>query len=406
LIVSRAHLIRVILGSTEENVPKKYQNPKLELREDGNRPYYCIRVSVPSRKHVDGGKKKSRERRILGFADEITKKQAMQLRAELLEVINAGRLLVQSQYKFKEVAKRFLDVRLPQLGVATQAKYRCQIANHLLPAFAELRMCDIDRPRVEAWLNDKAETLGWWSRIDLKGVLSAIFTTAKGWRIYDGDNPTEGVRIGRKRLVREKRLLTAEQLRSIFAALDPECRFLVQILFGLGLNISEALGLRWSDVELDAGTVEINRRWYRGDLSDEGETKTENRVRKLQLGALLSKEFKDRYPGAHKRGAFVFVGDYGHSPPDERDLLRERFRPVVKRLGLYYVGFGWHAFRRQNITWRQTIGGATPLEAQRAAGHGSIDMTLLYTLEDSGRQVQQVDAMFAKLMEMPEGKPQ
>ena len=86
--------------------------------------------------------------------------------------------------------------------------------------------------------------------------------------------------------------------------------------------------------------------------------------------------------------------------------MTTRRRPVIKRLGLYYKGFGWHAFRRRNVTWRQTVGGATPLEAQRAARHGSLDMTLLYTLNDPVRERSQVDAMFDRLMDTPEGKPQ
>jgi hypothetical protein len=61
---------------------------------------------------------------------------------------------------------------------------------------------------------------------------------------------------------------------------------------------------------------------------------------------------------------------------------------------------------RQNITWRQTEGGATPLEAQKAAGHASLDMTYLYTLADKERERAQVQAMFDKLIEMPKGKPQ
>jgi hypothetical protein len=117
-------------------------------------------------------------------------------------------------------------------------------------------------------------------------------------------------------------------------------------------------------------------------------------------------EFRRRYPGPQARDQFVFVGDEGSLPPDYRDILRYDFRPVLKRLKLYYLGFGWHAFRRQNVTWRQQVGGATPLEAQRAAGHGSLDMTYLYTLNDSVRERGQVQAMFDKLMETPEAKPQ
>ena len=88
-------------------------------------------------------------------------------------------------------------------------------------------------------------------------------------------------------------------------------------------------------------------------------------------------------------------------------VLKVRFRPVLKKLKLYYPGFGWHAFRRQNITWRQQVGGATPLEAQRAAGHGSFDMTYLYTLNDAERECSQATAMFDKLLETtPKSRPQ
>lgn len=385
-------------------MPRKYQNGKLQVRDDVKRPYYFVRVSVP-RIGKEGERETNRPREILGFLDEISQKEALRRRAALLEAVNSGRLLVQSQAKFKDVAARFEKIRIPQLGFSTQKKYKTQITRHILPAFGELRLCDIDRPRVEAWLGAKAEAgLGWWTRIDLKGVLSAIFTGAKDWKLWEGENPTEGVRFGRKKLVREKRLLTAEHLRTILAALAARERFIVLLLFGLGLRISEALGLRWTDVDSDAGTVTIRRRWYRGDLAEE--TKSEAGERVLQIGRALADEFRQRHPGAHRRGEFVFIGDDGHNPPDDRDLLRENFRPVMKKLGLYYKGFGWHAFRRQNVTWR-VQGGATPIEAMRAAGHSSVDMTLLYTLPDAERESRQVDAMFERLMEMPEGgKPQ
>ena len=167
-------IIRGILDGSENGMPRKNQNPKLEIRRDVERPYYFVRVTVPV--ITEDGRKLKRERQNLGFVDEITVKQAKQERAKLLEIVNQGRMLVQSQIRCKDIAKRFLEVRVPQLGFATQNKYRTQIENHILPAFGELRMCDIDRPTVKAWLNAKAEAgLGWWSRIDLKGILSAIF---------------------------------------------------------------------------------------------------------------------------------------------------------------------------------------------------------------------------------------
>lgn len=386
----------------EEDMPRRYQNGTLEVRSDVARPYWYVRVSLP-RINGDGERISHREAKAIGFCDEVNRKQAMKLRAELLERINSPRMMAQSQMSFGDVAKRFVEVRVPQLGVAVQSRYPSQIEKHLLPAFGTLKMRDIDRPSIEAWLiSKKAAGLSPWTCTGLKGVLSAIFSTAKAWKIWEGDNPCEGIRV-KKGNVREKRKLTAIQLVSILAALGERERFIVQLLFGLGLRISEALGLKWSDIEGEV--LCIKRRWYRGDLSEDGENKSEAGTRKLQLGKFLAGEFQRRNPGPHRRGEFVFLGDDGKNPPDDRDMLREYFRPYVKRLGLYYIGFGWHAFRRENITMRQQAG-ATPMEAMKAAGHSSLDMTALYTLMDPERERAHVDALFTGVMGNEGGKPQ
>jgi hypothetical protein len=196
----------------------------------------------------------------------------------------------------------------------------------------------------------------------------------KKWGLWAGENPTLGVRVGRKKFVREKRLLKVEEMQVILVALPDHLRFLILILFGFGLRISEALGLRWRDVDFEQAQIKIRRRWYRGDLSEEDETKSEASHATLRLCGPLLAEFRVCDPGPAKRDAFLFLGPDGATPCDDRDLLRYEFRPVLKRLGLYYEGFGWHAFRRQNITWKQQLGGATPLEAQKAARHASLDI--------------------------------
>ncbi len=178
-------IIRSILGGGEP-MPRKYQNAKLEVRKDVARPYFFVRVTVP-RIDGNGTRKVKREARPIGFIDEITKPQAMKLRAALLEAVNAPRMLAQSQMLFRDVAKRFMDVYVPQLGVAVQQRYPSQIKNHLLPAFGNLKMHEIDRPGVEEWLLAKKQAgLAPWTITGLKGVLSAIFCSLQ--------NPGEDLR--------------------------------------------------------------------------------------------------------------------------------------------------------------------------------------------------------------------
>lgn len=384
-------------------MPRKYQAGRLEKRTDVRRPYYFVRATVV---HIDGRsgeRRRVRREHKIGFVDELTVKRAKELRADILETVNAGRFLVQSQYRFKDLTRRFFDTRFGQLGIATQNQYRCQINNHLLPAFGEMKLCDIDRSEVERFLTAKAESLGWWARNNLRSILSAVFKAAKDWKLWDGEIPTLGVKIGKQRFVREKRLLGVQDLRRLLAALPDHLKFIVLIQFGLGLRISETLGLRWSDVNFKTGSLAVKRRWYRGDLSDE--MKTASSAADMLLSASMLAEFQQRYPGVGSRDAFIFLGDDGLNPPDDRDLLRFQFRPILVALKLYYPGFGWHAFRRQNITWRQQVGGATPLEAQRAARHTSLDMTYLYTLPDRERETAQQQKMFDALLALPEGGP-
>lgn len=384
-------------------MPRKYQDGKLLVRKDVARPYWFVKVTTPRINAETGQREPWRHSERIGFKDEITRSRAMEIRAQLLERVNAHRTLAHAGSTFEQVAKRFLSARVPMLGAATQKKYKLQIENHLIPGFGTMKLDEIDRPAVEQFLTAKSERLGWWSRIDLKGILSAIFTAAKDWKLYEGDNPTAKVRIGRKKLVREKRLLSIVDLRRLLAALPERPKFIVLITFGLGLRISEVLGLRWSDIDFEACTITISRRWYRGDLVEQ--TKSEASAATMRLGPSLLAELQRRFPGAHKRAQFVIQGDAGELPPDDRDLLRNEFRPVLERLGLYYPGFGWHAFRRAHITYLQQIGGATPLEAMRGARHAHLEETYLYTLTDHERGIAQQQAMFDRLMETEGAKP-
>jgi integrase len=166
---------------------------------------------------------------------------------------------------------------------------------------------------VEAWLAGKdKDGLSWWTRKALCSVLGSMFTAAREWQWWTGEGPTVGVRLGRKRLVYEKRAINSDQLRAILAALSDRTRFMVLIAVMTGLRISEIVGLRWSDIDFAAGTLTVQRRWYRGDL-DEPKTQASERTR--QLGPLVQEFLR------WKSGEGYIFADNGTSL-DERDILR------------------------------------------------------------------------------------
>ena len=84
-------------------------------------------------------------------------------------------------------------------------------------------------------------------------------------------------------------------------------------------------------------------------------------------------------------------------PLDDRAILRDHIRPAAKRLGFYFEGFGWHSFRRQNLTLIQEEG-ATAFEAQEQAGHSRPVMTSEYTIVGLERREQAVRRVQERLL--------
>ncbi|MGC4051001.1 MAG: tyrosine-type recombinase/integrase [Paludibaculum sp.] len=371
----------------------RYQDPQIETKGT-RRKYYEIRPYVPIVK--DGKIIRDRKRIRLGWCDEITLRQAKAEKQQIMATLNCGRGVVQAQIPMRELIRKFRDARIPQLASSTQEKYLSHIANHIEPCLGELRLVDIDRPTIETWLNHK-ETLSWATKLDLRNIVSALFTAAIEWRLWDGVNPAQGARVGQRSDVRPRKILEAADLGRFLSALPDTVycpaqgvRLMVLLAVGAGLRVSEVMGLKWEDIDWGRGLLTVSRRWRRGDLSG-GKTAASRRIR--QIGPLI--EELRLWQKRSKFQEYLF-GDPNKYMPDDRDLQQHVFRPTAKELGIYFPGFGMHSFRRMSITWRQECG-ATPIEAMRGAGHTKIDMTMLYTVTDAEREREQVQKMMERI---------
>jgi integrase len=150
-----------------------------------------------------------------------------------------------------------------------------------------------------------------------------------------------------------------------------------------GMRVSEILAVNWKCVDLHQGVLRVGERYYRGDTD---ESKTEGSKRKLPLGKLVEPLRRHR-PANFNPEAYVFNHDGG--PMDDRAILRGVIRPAAKRLGIYFEGFGWHTFRRQNLTLIQEEG-ATTFETMAQAGHTRPSITSEYTVVQLGRRAEAV----------------
>jgi len=376
----------------------RYQDPKIE-RAGRRRRYYQIRPYVRIvRQH---GRIEVLRRRIrLGYCDEITLREARKRKAEIMATINGGQVTVASQLTLAAVIERFRAAHIPTLASTTRAKYEAHLRNHILPDLGHLKVGEIDRSVIAEWLLSKA-ALSKATRLDLRNLLGAIFRCVTEWRMWVGENPAHRAPVGRggaparefARLTDEQVLRWLDEIRDTAIMPAWKARQLAELCLVAGLRVSEALALRWRDIDPARRTIRIERRYARGDVDA---PKSAASRRERYVGPLAD-EILFRRPEGEDDDDPIFVRPDGRIP-DDRDLQEHVWRPAAERAGIYHPGFGLHSLRRLSITWRQECG-ATLVEAMRQAGHSRPATTALYTLDDLRREVQVVERLRARLRE-------
>jgi hypothetical protein len=84
--------------------------------------------------------------------------------------------------------------------------------------------------------------LSWATCDHLRNLMFKVFTTAKKWNFFLGQNPALGVELPENNVVREKHALTPSQILQLLALLKEPCRSMVLLGLLTGLRVGEILG--------------------------------------------------------------------------------------------------------------------------------------------------------------------
>jgi integrase len=257
--------------------------------------------------------------------------------------------------------------------------------------------------RIDDWLAEKQNAgLSWATRMDLRNILSSVFTQAAAWGFWRDRNPVEHVSVGKKRASREKRKLTDDQTRKLLAYLPGDVRLMCCTGLFCTLRVSEMLGLQEKHLDFHRGMILVRQRYWRGDLD---ETKGEKSTRDVPMG-YMGPELKRLVTGDPERFVFQIKtrpqwGKHEALCRDDRAIHQHFLRPAAKALGFHFAGFGFHSLRREAIT---AISREVGMEqAMHLAGHTKLDMTMVYELMDHEQQEKGVRAFQERILGKPEG---
>ncbi len=356
-----------------------YQQPKLEMRRDVPRPHWRLRLYIETPQGL------RRRNFIVGYRDEMTLKQARRKRLELLAKANRGDLLDPGGMKFSDLVQRFRELRMATVKASTAGFYRQHLDHHLMPHFGEYSLDRIGRLQVEQFVATLSK-LSWSTRKGVMATLSAVLAAGVEWRLLEY-NATIGVKLGKRAAKYAKAIPTPAQFQALAEALDANTGLLVRMLAITGVRVSEAIALRWSDVDWDRQTVAVTKRWYRGTGLDAPKSAASARPR--WIGPLVT-ALQIWRP---EHDCYIFGGA---QPIDERGVLRSQLRPVLRKLGLP-VGSGWHMMRRLHTSLLQAAG-ASPIESGKLVGHVSQVMTANYTVVSAARESELVNGVAQRLL--------
>ncbi len=313
----------------------------------------------------------------IGTVQDLTRRQARKLADEKLRLLNQGQWAPTSTITLQDfVDGYFVPNFFPTLKLSTQERYRQTLNTHLLPAFGKCRLCDLGTLDVQRFVLQKMEAgLGWESANHYRNLLSKIFAVAKKWGYFSGANPVAGVELPEKIAVREKHILTPEQISRLMEVLPEPARTMVRLCLLTGLRIGEVLGLPWKNVDFTSGQIRVTQAFYRGTI---GSPKTKCSKRLVSIPAAL-KTVLLKLRGSAQQGEEMLVFHTAKGTPyNDSNLLHRYLKPAGKKLGMPWLN--WHTLRRTHITLFQVVGGSLR-DAQAQLGHSKMSTTLeIYTL--------------------------
>ena len=314
------------------------------------------------------GKQKERT----GFA---TKRAAETGLRDVLGKVDRGTYREPKRIGFEDFAERWLGTIEDAVKPATLVSYQGSVRNHLVPYFGQAQLSKITREHVDTFMADKLAAKNGkgkrqWSPKTLANVLMVLkrlLGAGVDWD-YLAVNPAERVKPPRGEGI-ERDAFSWQEIERVLAVAGDPWALIFRMAALTTMRRGELLGLRWSDVELDAGRLFVRQSYGQYGF---GSPKSRAGRRMIPLTPDFVRELR-RYklasvPNAH---GLVFVSQAG-TPLDPDNVTRAWDRSV-RKAGLRHLSF--HSLRHSAVSFLIEHERLNPKQLQTVVGHSSIQLT-------------------------------
>ncbi len=313
----------------------------------------------------------------------------------------------------------------------TFQNYRFMYDQYVAPRFGKQRISALVKSDVKRFYNTLVDERGLSiSTVDcVHTVLHQVLDMAVD-DCYIRRNPSDNVLKELKQtlaLKREKKRALTKQEQDLFLNYlkrTPKYQHwypIFAVMVGTGMRVGEAVGLRWSDIDLDEGIIDVNHTliYYRhavnGCYCNVHSPKTASGVRQIPMLSLVKEAFLQEKQYQEENGIrctasvdgytdFIFVNRFGD--PQHQGTLNKALKRIIrdcndeillegKKDFLLLPHFSCHILRH-SFTTRMCEAGVNVKVIQETLGHADVSTTLnIYA--DASRELKQRE--FANLNE-------
>lgn len=296
------------------------------------------------------------------------------------------------------------DSAKPTIRPATYDSYACLVRMHLVPELGHVPLAKLTPQQVQALLNRKlASGLAPRRVAMIRGVLRTALNQALRWgrvarNVATLVSPPRASHF-------EVRPLDPAQARAFLEAVRGDrLEALYTVALAIGLRQGEALGLRWDDVDLDAGVLHVRHALQRIDGRPQFVEPKSARSRRtivlpnlvgdaLRVHRVRQTEQRLAVGGEWEENGFVFTTAFGRPLNDSN--VTHMFQRHLARAGLPRQRF--HDLRHACASLLLAQG-VSPRVVMELLGHSQITLTLnIYSHVMLGLQADAAARMHALL---------
>lgn len=298
---------------------------------------------------------------------------------EVKEEIYKEELLLPNEIILQDFLLDFLEKYKMNLSITTYNCYMRICKKYIIPLLGDIKLCDIKPIHIQNYVDDLLDLLTPQTIKVHLNILNLALKRAYRLKLIK-ENVVQFVEVPKNKKYKNE-IYNAEDMKKLLEkSRETSLELPIILASGLGLRISEILGLTWNNIDFNDFTITIDKITVR----DKGqvilkEPKTESSIRTISAPKeiiLILKQLKKDRLAAKLRGEkshreLIFYDK--NLNPIAQDVLSKKFRYFLQENNLKHIRF--HDLRHSHVTMLIDAKVSIKVISERV-GHSNVNTTL------------------------------